>query len=103
MRVTQILRYILNGAMAIHYSGATNLDNKLRVMTYNVRYDSMPDDISVQQTIDSLTREIPSQPPHFYANTSEKPWSTRRIHVANDILLTGADIYGGAHSVSVLL
>lgn len=66
---------------------------KLRLMSFNVRYDSKPDDITVQQSLDSLSRGVPSEP-SFYGNATEQPWSTRRLYVANDILFNGADLFG---------
>lgn len=66
----------------------------LRVMTYNVRYDSMPDTISIQETINTLPKGLPKGPQHYYNDISERPWSTRRIHVANDILERNIDILG---------
>lgn len=65
----------------------------LRVMSFNVRYDSKPDDISVQQSLDQLSQGIPSEPA-YYTNTTERPWSLRRLYVANDILFNKVDLFG---------
>lgn len=74
--------------------GAMQQSGQLRVLSYNVRYDSMPDSITVQETIDSLPSAIPQDPSKYYPNTTEQPWSTRRIHIANEILLNNIDVYG---------
>lgn len=65
----------------------------LRFLSYNVRYDSMPDSISVNESIDSLPKGLPGKP-HYYAHWIEQPWSTRRLYIANDILFNRIDIYG---------
>lgn len=75
-------------------AATTSTSSLLRVMTYNVRYDSMPDNITVRDTIRSLPTALPQDPPTYYADTGERPWSTRRVHVANDVLLRAVDIFG---------
>lgn len=65
----------------------------LRILSYNVRYDSMPDDVSVQRSLDQLAQGVPSEP-EYYANTTEQPWSLRRLYIANDILFNRADLFG---------
>lgn len=66
----------------------------LRVLSYNVRYDSMPDDLSVQDTLKSLPKTLPQTPTEYNPNLGELPWSTRRTYIANDILSGGAQVYG---------
>ena len=80
-----------------HARGVDGSD-ALRVLTYNVRFDALPNDITVQETLASLPSELPSDPLLYYNQTVEQPWSTRRIHVANDILWAGVDLYGSLTS-----
>ncbi|KAL0946258.1 hypothetical protein HGRIS_012513 [Hohenbuehelia grisea] len=56
----------------------------MRIVSYNLRFDSKPDNITVQQTIASLPD--PLQAPRFLNGSSERPWSTRRIRVAEHLL-----------------
>ncbi|KAG6909924.1 hypothetical protein DXG01_014444 [Tephrocybe rancida] len=56
----------------------------MQIVTYNLRFDSKPDNITVQQSIDSLLD--PFLQPKFQALTQEQPWSTRRIQVAEELL-----------------
>ena len=66
----------------------------MRVVTYNLRYDSQPDKITVQQSLDAL--EDPLQQPSFLKHSGrELPWSTRRIRVAQHLLGEGISIASG--------
>lgn len=65
----------------------------LHFMSYNVRYDSIPDDISVNQSLHALPKTIPSAP-KYYANMTEQPWSLRRLYVANDVFFNDIDLLG---------
>ena len=65
----------------------------MRISTYNLRYDSMPDNITVQQTLSSLPD--PLVVPAYFGFTGEQPWSTRRVKVyqhlnSEGIVLAGA-------------
>lgn len=64
----------------------------MRIATYNLRFDSQPDSITVQETLDSL--EDPLQEPIFLEVETEQPWSTRRIRVAEQVLSEGVAIVG---------
>lgn len=66
----------------------------LRFLSYNVRYDSMPDNISLNESLSKLPTGVPEQPSKYYHNLTEQPWSTRRHYIANDILFNNVDIYG---------
>jgi len=59
----------------------------MRISTYNLRYDSMPDNITVQQTLASLPD--PLVQPQYLGKLGEQPWSTRRIKVAAHLLHAG--------------
>lgn len=80
-------------------SSIASMATNLRIMSFNVRYDSIPDGISVQQSLKGLSRGVP-QEPAYYSNTTEQPWSLRRLYVANDILFNKVDLFG---SPSILL
>ncbi|KAA1471978.1 mannose-6-phosphatase [Dentipellis sp. KUC8613] len=56
----------------------------IRIASWNLRFDSMPDNITVQQTLAALPD--PLQQPAFLNLTGEQPWSTRRIKVAQRLL-----------------
>ncbi|KAI0696360.1 mannose-6-phosphatase [Cytidiella melzeri] len=59
----------------------------MRISTYNLRYDSMPDNITVQQSLASL--RDPTVAPTYLGLEGEQPWSTRRIKVAQHLLHAG--------------
>jgi hypothetical protein len=70
----------------------------MRFVTYNLRYDTQPDNITVQQSLDSVSTADPLEPPTYLALTGEQPWSLRRLRVADillkaDIVLAGAPLY----------
>ncbi|KAL6304714.1 Endonuclease/exonuclease/phosphatase [Sparassis latifolia] len=56
----------------------------MRVATYNLRYDSQPDGITVQQSLDAIPDPLVRPP--FLQKTGEQPWSLRRIKVAQQLL-----------------
>lgn len=64
----------------------------MRIATYNLRYDTQPDHISVVQTLAALPDPLDGQP--YLGKKGEQPWSTRRIHVAQHMLEAGADVLG---------
>ena len=74
--------------------------NPLRFLSYNVRYDSQRNDITVQQTLDSLPAGLPTKPSPYYGRTGERAWSERRIGVVNDILWPNVDVVGSLVSFS---
>ncbi|KAF7795809.1 hypothetical protein EIP86_006976 [Pleurotus ostreatoroseus] len=66
---------------------ASPTTSDMRISTYNLRYDSMPDNITVQQTLSSLPD--PLVVPTYFGDQGEQPWSTRRIKVAEHLLHEG--------------
>jgi hypothetical protein len=59
----------------------------MRFLTWNLRYDAIPDSIPLSTTLDSLPATIPADDEvRFYRPPHEQPWSTRRVSVARDIL-----------------
>jgi len=64
----------------------------MRFATYNLRFDSQPDNITVQESIASL--QDPLQAPALLSITTEQPWSARRIRIAEQLLAEGVVIAG---------
>lgn len=64
----------------------------MRIATYNLRFDSQPNNITVQQSLDALGD--PLQQPVFQQIKTEQPWSTRRIRVAEHLQREGVVIAG---------
>lgn len=74
---------------------AAALHTPVRLQTWNLRYDSQPNSISVGDTIASLPGRIPADSGvKYYGSPTEVPWSTRRIAVANDVIFNRVDILG---------
>lgn len=66
---------------------ANSTASSMRISTYNLRFDSMPDSITVQQSLSSLPDPLVA--PAFLGISGEQPWSTRRIKVAEHLLHEG--------------
>jgi hypothetical protein len=64
----------------------------MRLASYNIRFDSRPDDITVQQSLKSL--KDPLQEPVYQDTTTEQPWSTRRVRIAEQLLKDRVDVVG---------
>ena len=64
----------------------------MRIVTYNLRLDTKPDGISVQESLDAL--QDPLREPRFLRFQGEQPWSARRIRAAQQILGESAVIAG---------
>ncbi|TFK66224.1 hypothetical protein BDN72DRAFT_860062 [Pluteus cervinus] len=64
----------------------------MKLITWNLRYDSIPDDITVQQTLKALPN--PLKEPTYLAVSNEQPWSSRRIRVAEKVLAGGVVLAG---------
>ncbi|TBU30372.1 Endonuclease/exonuclease/phosphatase [Dichomitus squalens] len=64
----------------------------MRVSTYNLRYDSMPNNITVAQTLSALPD--PLTPPTYYGAKGEQPWSTRRVKVYEHLNNAGVVLAG---------
>lgn len=74
---------------------AAAVNTPIRLLTWNLRYDSKPNSITVADTIASLPHGIPADSGmKYYDNSAEVPWSTRRITVANDVIFNRVDILG---------
>ena len=66
----------------------------MRLATFNLRYDVLPDNITVQQSLDAQSAIDALQPPKYLAVHKEQPWSLRRLRVAEMILREDVDIIG---------
>ena len=64
----------------------------LKVLTWNIRLDALPDSITIEESLKGIPG--PFDKPEFSNNTREKPWSTRRIKVAQLILQSGVVVAG---------
>jgi len=65
----------------------------IRIASWNLRYDSQPDRLSIQDSISRLPGRL-DEPRSYYPNTKEYPWSIRRFHVANTLLFENVDLFG---------
>ncbi|KAJ7127312.1 Endonuclease/exonuclease/phosphatase [Mycena crocata] len=63
-----------------------------RMVSYNLRFDSKPDNITVQQSLANLPN--PLIQPTFLNLTAEQPWSLRRLHVAEHLISNGISLAG---------
>jgi hypothetical protein len=61
-----------------------------RLLTWNIRFDSQPDGLTVPESLASLPD--PLQTPPFMAQKGEQPWSARRIPIAQHILDIGPSV-----------
>lgn len=68
-----------------------------RIATHNLRFDSMPNNITVQQSVAALPD--PLVQPKFLGLSGEQPWSTRRLKIAEHILSEGVILLGALLSL----
>ncbi len=69
-----------------------DVDPHMRFVTYNLRYDSQPDGISVAQSIAQIPDQLEEQP--YLELRGEQPWSKRRLLVAQQVLSEGIVLAG---------
>ncbi|KAG8945597.1 hypothetical protein FRC04_000644 [Tulasnella sp. 424] len=55
----------------------------MRVVSWNLRFDSQPDAIDVEDSLKSIPD--PLEAPRFMGKSGEQPWSIRRIRVAQEL------------------
>jgi len=91
MRLFVSLSLTLYAALFSSTMGASQ--TPVRIMSWNLRFDSMPDNITVAETIASLPNPI-TEPAAFLNITDEQPWSMRRIKVAQRIIGEEVQILG---------
>lgn len=68
----------------------------MRIVSYNLRYDVQPDNVTVKQSLASLSD--PLEEPHYLRKNTEQPWSTRRLRVSEHLLGEGI-VLAGSHLV----
>ena len=83
---------LLSIALTLGTHGAAARQS-MRVATYNLRYDSKPDNITVNETLAALPDPLTA--PKYFELKGEQPWSTRRVKVyqhlnSEGIVLAGA-------------
>jgi hypothetical protein len=78
----------------------TSNSSSFRIATYNLRYDSQPDNITVKESLDGLADPM-NQPPYLGAS-GELPWSTRRIKIAQELISEGVVIAGMCNKQNIL-
>ncbi|KAK7204539.1 plasminogen-binding protein pgbB [Myxozyma melibiosi] len=75
---------------ALCLAAATNI----RMLTWAIRYDSLSDSISVDDTIAGLNSTVPVDSEiDYYSNHAEVAWSTRRIAMSSDILFNKVQLF----------
>ena len=77
---------------------AVTTASDMRISTYNLRYDSMPDNITVAETLSSLPD--PLTPPTYYGAKGEQPWSTRRVKVYQHLNSAGVVLAGKSFAIA---
>jgi len=70
----------------------------VNIASWNLRYDSQPDDLRISESIARLADPLNPPSGAYYHHTSERPWSERRIPVANTLIQAGVDIIGIAET-----
>ncbi|KAF8581286.1 hypothetical protein K439DRAFT_1654099 [Ramaria rubella] len=65
----------------------------LRTLSFNLRYDSQPDNIPVRDTLHNLPDPLKPRT-SFYGDPNERPWSSRRIVVVNEITFNRVNLIG---------
>ncbi|KAF8325426.1 Endonuclease/exonuclease/phosphatase [Cantharellus anzutake] len=65
----------------------------IRLSSWNLRYDSKPDNITVSHTIANLKSPL-VQPNPYNCNPVELPWSTRRTYVSSTLLHERVQLIG---------
>lgn len=67
-----------------------------RLVSYNLRYDCIPNKITVKESLAAL--HDPSQEPSYLSLAGkEQPWSSRRIRIAQDLLSEGVALAGACY------
>ncbi|KAF8522666.1 Endonuclease/exonuclease/phosphatase [Gautieria morchelliformis] len=65
----------------------------LRILSFNLRFDSQPDNVPLEETLKNLP-DPRAQRTVFYRNPKERPWSIRRIRVASEVVFNRVDLAG---------
>ncbi|KAG7833055.1 hypothetical protein KL943_004503 [Ogataea angusta] len=93
-RVKMLALIFLLAVLIMVYPRSAQAGSRIRIQSWNLRYDSMPDDITVGETIAALNSTVPiDTQTTYYSNYTEQPWSTRRIGVKNEVLFNEVDLF----------
>ncbi|KAG7796190.1 hypothetical protein KL929_003381 [Ogataea haglerorum] len=93
-RIRILALIFLIAVLIMIYPRSAQTGSTIRIQSWNLRYDSMPNDITVGETIAALNRTVPlDTQTKYYSNYTEQPWSTRRIGVKNEVLFNEADLF----------
>ena len=87
LRVMAIVALLLTRWLLV--TASTTIPN-MRIVTYNLRYDALPDNLTVQDSLDALPNPL-SEPSYLNVH-QEQPWSTRRIRIAENLLSSNIDV-----------
>ena len=69
--------------------------SELRMVTWNLRYDAKPDNVTVAESIKRMPDAL--EEPSYLKIRGEQPWSIRRIRVAQCLLAESPVIAGTQH------
>lgn len=70
----------------------TPLARSLRLATYNIRYDSKPDNVTVAESLHNLPNALAQ--PTYLGLSKEQPWSVRRLRLAEQVLSRDPSVIG---------
>ncbi len=82
---------LLSVALALGPNGVA-AKQTMRISTYNLRYDSKPDNITVNETLAALPDPLTA--PTYFGDKGEQPWSTRRVKVYQHLNSEGVVLAG---------
>jgi len=71
--------------------GLASFTSAFRLATWNLRFDALPDNITVAESIASLPD--PLTPIAYLSKSGEQPWSLRRLLVAERVLSEGTALF----------
>ena len=81
----------LSAALALVPQGVA-AGQTMRVASYNIRFDSMPNNITVNETLNALPDPLTA--PKYFDDKGEQPWSTRRVKVYQHLNQEGVVLAG---------
>ena len=87
--IVLLFSFILGLFPSVHRS---DLNPHMRFVSYNLRYDSRPDNVTVGESIARIPDQL--EEPTYLARKGEQPWSERRLRVAEQLLGEGIVLAG---------
>jgi len=67
---------------------------QLRIASWNLRYDSLPDSLTISDSLSALPNPLQEPTQYLGEAGKELPWSTRRLRVAQTLLSENVDLIG---------